>query len=256
VKIKEKEINKREAPAFWKQKYEIKVYESDAIGRLSFPAMCDYFQDMAWRHYNYVEKALGNLLAPGQFWLMTRLEVEILKLPAWQDVIEVETWSRGIEKFYAYRDFIVTGSDGQPVAKGTTTWVVLDTVNKKISRLTELAQKWPSRSDASSLNRNADKLDAPVNPEYGAEYTVQYSDMDVNRHVNNVKYIKWMFDAAGMEFLEKHTVEKAVINFIDETRAGDVVKTGVGKREGLEISCNVLKVGGARDASRAKFYFK
>ena len=230
VKAKEKGINKMESPAFWKQKYEVKVYESDALGRLFFPAMCDYFQDMAWSHYNRVEKALGNLLAPGQFWLMTRLEVEILKLPSWQDVIEVETWSRGIEKFYAYRDFIVTGADGRTSAKATTTWVVLDTVSNKIARLTELAQKWPSRSEVTSLNRNAEKVEEPAAPVYGADYNVQYSDMDLNRHVNNVKYIKWMFDAAGIEFLEKHTVEKAVINFIDETRAGDAVKIGVEKK--------------------------
>ena len=34
------------------------------------------------------------------------------------------------------------------------------------------------------------------------------------------------------------------------------LKSASKKREGLEISCNVLKEGGGRDASRAKFYFK
>ena len=135
-----------DAPELWKQKYEIKVYESDALGRSSFPALCDYIQDMAWRHYTNVEKALGNLLPSGQVWLMTRLEVEVINLPKWQDIIEVETWSRGIEKFYAFRDFVITGNDGKEAAKGTTTWVVLDTVNNKIARLTELASKWPSRA--------------------------------------------------------------------------------------------------------------
>lgn len=245
-----------EAPAFWKQKYEIKVYESDALGRSSFPAMCDYFQDMAWLHYNNVEKALGSLLTQGQFWLMTRLEVEIAAMPAWQDVIEIETWSRGIEKYYAYRDFIVTGADGKTAARATTTWVVLDTINKKISRLTELGLKWPSRSDVSSLGRNAEKLEVAGKTGYGPDYTVRYGDMDVNRHVNNVKYIKWMFDAPGMEYIEAHTLKKAVINFIDETRAGDIVRTGMERTGDLEIACSVFKNGADREACRAKFYFE
>ncbi|MGD0565913.1 MAG: acyl-ACP thioesterase domain-containing protein [Candidatus Goldiibacteriota bacterium] len=245
-----------DAPELWKQKYEIKVYESDALGRSSFPALCDYIQDMAWRHYTNVEKALGNLLPSGQVWLMTRLEVEVINLPKWQDIIEVETWSRGIEKFYAFRDFVITGNDGKEAAKGTTTWVVLDTVNNKIARLTELASKWPSRAFVSSLGRDAEKIEQLTAPAYGPEYNVQYSDMDVNRHVNNVKYVKWMFDAAGMEYLEKHTVKKGIINFIDETRAGDVVKTGIVRANDLEICCSVIKNGSSKDASRAKFYFK
>ena len=234
----------------------IKVYESDALGRSSFPALCDYIQDMAWRHYNNVEKALGSLLPAGQVWLMTRLEVEVINLPGWQDIIEVETWSRGIEKFYAHRDFVITGNDGKEAARGTTTWVVLDTVNNKIARLTDLASRWPSRAEVSSLNRDAEKVGQLKDPLYGPEYTVQYSDMDVNRHVNNVKYVKWMFDAAGMEYLEKHTVKRGVINFIDETRAGDVIMTGIEHVNEMEISCSVMKKGGNRDAGRAKFYFK
>jgi acyl-ACP thioesterase len=244
------------APELWKQKYEIKVYESDALGRSSFPALCDYIQDMAWCHYNNVEKALGSLLPPGQVWLMTRLEVEVIDLPKWQDIIEVETWSRGIDKFYAYRDFIITGNDGKEAAKGTTTWVVLDTVNNKIARLTELASRWPSRTGVSSLGRDAEKVDQLKNPKYGPEYNVQYSDMDVNRHVNNVKYVKWMLDSAGMEYLEKHKIKKGIINFIDETRAGDVIKTGIERLNELEIHCSVLKNNANKDASRARFYFE
>ncbi|MCE5300618.1 MAG: hypothetical protein LLG37_07080 [Spirochaetia bacterium] len=242
-------------PEKWRQEYEIKVYESDALGRANLPSLCDYFQDMAWRHYTNVEKALGALLAPKQIWMMVRLEINIERLPKWQDVLEIETWSRGIERMMAYRDFTMEKKDGTRFAAGTSTWVVMDTNTGRIARLNNLAQKWPSVPGRSSIGKSADKVEDLNNPVFGKPFEVRYSDMDVNRHVNNVEYIKWMFDAPGMEFLESHTIKRAVINFMDEAKAGEEVKAGFEKASETSLKCTVLRLNDGREVSRGLFEF-
>jgi len=134
-----------EPPKQYRKQYEIKLYESDALGRATLPALCNYFQDIASLHYNRVDSIIGPLLSETQIWVMARLEMEIIELPRWQNTIEIETWSRGIEKLYAFRDFIMTGPDGIAVAKGSATWIVLDTASMKIIRLNDISRNFPSQ---------------------------------------------------------------------------------------------------------------
>ena len=52
----------------------------------------------------------------------------------------------------------------------------------------------------------------------------QYSDLDVNGHVNNTRYADWLCDALGTETLEKHPLERFVIHYDSEIRPGQPVE--------------------------------
>jgi len=186
---------------------------------------------------------------------MARLEIEFSMLPRWQDTIEVETWSRGIEKLYAFRDFIMTSADGIAVVKGSATWVVLDTASMKIIRLNDISRDFPSEPQISALGKSADKVNNLTTPLYGKPFEIKYSDMDVNRHVNNVQYIKWMYDRLGRETLEARAPQRCIINFIDESMAGEEVKSGMEKVSDTEYNCNVVRLRDEKELCRAKFIF-
>ena len=256
-KLFEKRSESDQVPREWKEKYDVKVYESDNLERGGLVTLFNYFQNSAWSHYSRVDKVLGPFLSKNQIWAMTRVEIQMTRPARWQEVVEVETWSRGIEKLMAFRDFIIRDAQGAKIAAGTATWVVLDLESKRIQRLTELSEKWPSKPDALSIGKNAEKVDSITKPEYGESFTVQYSDMDLNRHVNSSRYVQWMLDSFGREFLERHDIGRAEINFLDEAMPGDEVYAG---REQLSDSppiflANVSRKGDSREVCRARFTF-
>jgi len=246
-----------EVPREWKEKYEVKVYESDNLERGGLVTLFNYFQNTAWSHYSRVDKVLGPFLAKNQIWAMTRVEIHLTRPARWQEVVEVETWSRGIEKLMAFRDFVISDSHGEKIAAGTATWVVLDLESKRIQRLTALTEKWPSKPGVLSIGKSAEKVDSPANPAYGEAFRVQYSDMDLNRHVNSSRYVQWMLDSFGREFLERNEVGRAEINFLDEAMPGDEIYTG---REQVSDTppvflANVSRKGDSREICRARFAF-
>ncbi len=245
------------APSEWKEKYDVKVYESDNLGRGGLITLFNYFQNAAWGHYSRVDRARGPFLTPNQIWAMTRVEIQLERPAKWQEVVEVETWSRGIEKLMAFRDFIIRDLKGERIAAGTATWVVLDLETKRIQRLSEIAERWPSKPDVFSIRKNADRVDPPANPEYGEAFKVRYSDMDLNHHVNSSRYIQWMLDSFGREFLERYEITKAEINYIDEAMPGDDVITGYEKTSDapLVFLTNVVKKSGNKELCRARFTF-
>jgi acyl-ACP thioesterase len=214
------------APSEWKDRHKVNVYESDNLKRAGMITLFNYFQNAAWAHYNEVEKARGPFLTPSQIWAMTRVEVVLNRTAMWQDDVTVETWSRGIEKLMAYRDFIIWDKDGERIGAGTASWVVIDLVSKRIQRLSDISSRWPSKPDVFSIGKNAEKVASPDNPVYGEVFTVKYSDMDLNQHVNSARYIQWMLDSFGREFLENHDAIKCEVNYIDEVMPGEEVFTG------------------------------
>lgn len=244
-------------PREWKERYEVKVYEADNLERGGLVTLFNYFQNTAWSHYNRVDKVRGPFLTKNQIWAMTRVEVQLRRPARWQEVVEVETWSRGLERMMAFRDFIIRDAKGQTIAAGTATWVVLDLETKRIQRLSDIAGKWPSKPDVFSINKNADKIDPPANSKHGEVFRVKYSDMDLNHHVNSSRYIQWMLDSLGREFLEKYEISKAEINYLDEAMPGDEVFTGSEKVSDTPVVflANVTRKGNDRELCRARFTF-
>lgn len=244
-------------PNEWKEKYEVKVYESDNLERGGLVTLFNYFQNTAWSHYNQVNRLRGPFLSRNQIWAMTRVEVHLSRSAKWQEVVEVETWSRGLEKMTAFRDFIIRDAANERIAAGTSTWVVIDLGSRRIQRLAEIAEKWPSRPEVFSIDKNADKVDPPLAPTFGEAFRIQYSDMDLNHHVNSSRYIQWMLDSFGREFLEKYQVKKAEINYIDEAMPGEVVFAGSEKTsdDPLVFVTNVVRKNDNKEICRARFTF-
>ena len=77
------------------------------------------------------------------FWVLSRLYVEIKKLPKWQDTITLNTWSAGTDGMYAYREFILTDEKGETILTANTAWLILDTESKKIVMLRDQKDTFP-----------------------------------------------------------------------------------------------------------------
>lgn len=247
-----------EAPKEGIEVYNVKVYEADAKGRANIASIANYFQNSAWRHYTSVEKALGRLIPGDSIWMMIRLEIAIKEIPRWGEDIKLVTWSRGIEKLMAYRDFIITDYEGNEKAKGTASWVVVDVKNRKIQKLDKLAEQWPSIKDRSALGRDAEKIRELDNFVAGKYFSVRYSDLDVNRHVNNVKYIEWIMDGYSMEFIEENEINKFEINFTGEAAFGEDVAVNAERlsEKPLVYLHNIVRKSDGKEICRARISYK
>ncbi len=244
-------------PSEWKERYDIKVYESDSLQRGGIVTIFNYFQNTAWIHYSRVDTARGPFLSGNQIWAMTRVEIHLERTPRWQEVVEVETWSRGMDRLMAFRDFVVRDTQERRIASGAATWVILDLETRRIQPLSGIAGRWPSKPGVLAINKNAEKVESAANPAFDEPFRVRYSDMDVNHHVNSARYIQWMLDSLGSEFLQSHETRKAEVNYMDEAMPGDEVYTGKELISGEPpvFLLNVLRKGDGKEICRARIAF-
>ncbi|HOW10747.1 MAG TPA: thioesterase [Bacteroidales bacterium] len=209
-------------PEFIKE-YPVHVYETGPDGKLSLASLFDYFQDIASEHAVSLGYGREELMKNNHFWVLSRMFSRITELPEWGSKITIRTWPRGTDKLFALRDFEARFSDGRIAAKATSSWLILDYSTKRVKRPDEDLSRLHFRPESiGALERNADKLAPPADtPVPGQPFRVRISDLDVNLHTNNVRYIKWVTDSYDLDFTMNNVPVSLEINYLAESRFND-----------------------------------
>ena len=56
-----------------------------------------------------------------------------------------------------------------------------------------------------------------------AEYVTKYSDIDINGHVNSIKYIEHILDLFPLSFYREHRIRRFEMAYVAESYYGDTL---------------------------------
>ena len=210
-------------PAVWTVGLRIHSYDVDFKRRATLDAVCRYFLDAAWNHAEALGVGYTHLAGQMKFWVLSRLVVNIQRLPDWGERVTLNTWPREPRGIFALRDFEVVDARGARVVGGATAWLVLDARSRRPQRLDKLQWSLKVFPAQKATEQEPEKL---AEHDDGAECFsagVRYSDLDVNNHANSVSYIRWLLDAYPTDFHHKHNIQLVEVNYLGETTGGQQV---------------------------------
>lgn len=215
------------------RRYRLHTYETDTHGNMSIPALFNYLQDIASAHAAALHFGKDDLERNNRFWVLSRIFAEMDFMPGWDSEVIITTWPRGIEGIFALRDFEVSDISGKRIGGATSAWLMVDLTNRRPQRpgelLATLGVELPSKQ---SVGRNPEKIPPVETAGYSSlPFSVKYSDLDINLHVNNVRYIQWALDAYPLEFRMKNEMESVEVNYISESLPGDEVVIDICEQE-------------------------
>jgi medium-chain acyl-[acyl-carrier-protein] hydrolase len=243
----------------FEKEYKIPVYDTGPDGKLSLYSLFNYFQDIASEHAVRLKFGRDDLMKANRYWVLSRIVADIYSRPEWEQNIVVRTWPRGTDKIFAIRDYEVFYPDGMPIAAGSSSWLIVDRTTKKIQRPDEMLTRFNSGlSVKNSLGRNAGKVD-PVSEKckFICNHRVKVSDLDVNLHTNNVKYIKWLTDTYDLDFIMNHVPVSVEVNYLAESVVGEEVilkSEEVGQTNSFNHS--VIRTSDERELARMRIDWK
>ncbi len=218
-------------PTAWLDSFRVRSYEIAPDGLLTLPTLCNYLQENAGNHATASDLATDQLLAGGRAWVLIRLQLEIDRFPAWREDIAVETWPSAFDGLYAQRDFSVTDADDAEIARATSQWIVMDVAQRRPIRLPAAVRaiERPDRPNALTPDRAPlEKLEVP---EHERLFSVRRSDLDLNRHVNNVLYVEWALEAVPDAVSEGHRPCRLDVQFRAESVYGDTIRSACAPAE-------------------------
>lgn len=201
----------------------IRSYEVDSTGTVSLPQIADYFQEAAGKNAHDLNFDISHLQEKGATWVLFRLHIKIDDFPSrWQNVT-VNTWPSSGDGIRAFRDYEMINKEGKRLGKGVSQWMVLNMKNRRPMRM-------PGEVIEMGLNVEQHLLPVDKEPfgkmdshDFQSNLEVSLYDIDMNNHVNNVKYIEWMTGYLPVEVVGDLKCHEIKIQYHRETSFGSRV---------------------------------
>lgn len=222
--------------------------EVGAHGRMRVVNAVNRFQDIAGEHADSLGLGVRDLLSKGYTWVLHQLRLTFNRTAVAGEALSIRTWYRPERNLYSLRDFAMEDAGGERVIFGESSWVVLDLKKGRPVRLSAAmpASYEENRSeDFPTGFREIQELDEP---DTEILFNVRLHDLDINRHVNNARYLEWALEGIPMEVLGSSRPAVVEALFRMPARYGDIIVSQV-KRFGdpADVYLHRLKMGKSRE---------
>jgi acyl-ACP thioesterase len=212
----------------WPEQYLIHWYDTDLNGQLKMSALANYLQESAWRHANHLGFGYEDAQKRNEFWVIISLMVKMIGEPRWGETITVETWPKGIDRLFAFRDFKIMDAQGNVIGAATSAWMILDQDTRRPKSVDLVKPVLHLATHQDVLDRNPPML-MPLKEIATTETRmVRFSEVDQHGHVNNIRYIDWCLDALPSEWHRAHRIRGMVINYLSEVKADESIQISTG----------------------------
>ena len=173
-------------------------------------------------------------------WIITDYNMKIDRLPVFDEKITIETYAMSHNRLFCYRAFNIKDEAGNTIIEMVATFVLMDRDTRKVHPvMSEITDAFDSEFSKTMLRGPRFKeLEGGVEQ----EYRVRFYDLDMNGHVNNSKYLDWVFEVMGADFLTQHVPKKVHLKYVKEVLAGGVIASQY-EQEGLKTQHQISSDG-------------
>lgn len=158
-------------------------------------------------------------------WVLARLAIEMERMPKAYDKFTIRTWADDIKRYFTSRNFEVRAEDGTLLGAARSTWAMIDTETRKPADIFAINDGFiinylePVPSTIAPLAR----VKLPADAEDAGSILTHYSDVDINGHINSIKYVDHLLDLWPAAWHAQHAVRRMEISYVAEAHGGDTL---------------------------------
>lgn len=211
----------------------------DKVGKYLFmaePFHCDFSHRLFMGHlgnhllnaadFHSTERDFGmTYLNPiHKTWVLSRLAVEMTEMPLQYTKFYVETWVESAMKYFTNRNFRVVGEDGHVFGYGRSVWAMIDTDTRQPQDIMAIhdgaINNWLVTDKECPIEKSS-RVKMSNRAELVRSIDTYYNDVDVNGHINSIKYIEHVLDLFDLDFYRNHCIQRFEIAYVAESHQGD-----------------------------------
>ena len=160
-------------------------------------------------------------------WVLSRLAIELEDIPVEHDKFVIETWVESAMRYFTKRDWALYSEDGTKVfGYAKSIWAMIDTQTREpqdIFFINDGKIKDYIYPEKGCPIKDVSRVKTPEMTEY-TEFKVMYNDLDVNRHLNSMKYLDHLMDTFPIDYLRDNQVKRVEIAYVAEGHWGDTIR--------------------------------
>ncbi|MBE5756598.1 MAG: hypothetical protein E7342_02245 [Clostridiales bacterium] len=207
------------------QKQNILSKQVDFNLNLRFDEILGIFQDITTTHSKLMGVDYENMLKNSNaYWVLSKMKFKLDGLFKSGDEIVAITWPLAPSTFRFIRDYKILGEKGEIL--GRSEWCVLDAITLRLRKLDSVCypkelEHLNNAVDLTEFTRFTEEFSIE---DYLTEYKAVFTDIDCNKHVNNLSYAKMALNTFSLEEFESFNFNAFEIHFISQTFFEDKIK--------------------------------
>ena len=237
-------------------------FHVDFTGRLFMGVLGNHLLNCAGFHATERGFGMAELNESNYTWVLSRLAVELDDMPMQYEHFSIDTWVENVYRLFTDRNFAIRAADGRVYGYARSVWAMISMDTRKPADLLTLHGGGIVDYIENSVPCPIDK---PGRIKVGScmamrTIPVMYSDIDVNGHVNSIKYMEHVMDLFAKEWYDTHRLRRFEMAYVAETYAGDSLSFFREETDADTYDVEVRKnVGGENPEGevvcRSKLYF-
>jgi acyl-ACP thioesterase len=202
--------------------WEINFLQCYPNGYLKYTDLCNILQLTAGVHAELGGISFSDMQEDHQAWVLSRMRVEIIRLPKWRDVITVKTWINSLENSRSIRCLELYAGD-EKIVGCETFWAVFNTQTRRPENLSLPHEHFEKYPNDKATEIQFSKIDTSIDKTFVTEKTILLSDLDIVNHANSVKYLEWCLDYIEPKLLLNQKVKSFEMNYLKEVSLEDTI---------------------------------
>lgn len=203
----------------------VEPFHVDYTGRIFMGVLGNHMLNAAGKHSQKRGWGIGALNETQHTWVLSRLSIEMEEMPKQYEEIQIKTWVESVSKLFTSRNFAVLRPDGTACGYARSIWAMIDLESRRPCDLTTMYC-----GDLLNYCVSEEENVCPIaghgrfrfrDAELVRNVETYYSDMDINGHINSIKYIEHILDLFPKERFDQQFVQRFEIAYKAESYLGD-----------------------------------
>ncbi len=231
-------------------------FHVDFTGRLTLGVLGNHLLNCAGFHATERGFGMATLNEENYTWVLSRLAIEMDEMPYQYETFSVQTWVENVYRLFTDRNFAIVGKDGRKIGYARSVWAMISMQTRKPIDLMAM-------HDGSIVDYVCDEpcpIEKPLRIKITATAPVstlkaKYSDIDVNGHVNSIRYIEHILDLFPLEKYRTERIRRFEMAYVAESYYGDELSFYLDD-DGNGVYGVEVKKNGSETVCRAKIEFE
>lgn len=203
--------------------YEIHYYDVSSDLKCKLTSLIDFICDIGTQQSEKVNIGLSYLNEKRYGWVFYKYDINVYRYPLFGEIISITTKVTGIRTFYGPREYVIKDQKGNIIADGKALFFLINIDKRRPVRVPHEIFEAYGIEKNSSCKIDTEKLKKPETIDYQNDFYIRHSDIDTNKHVNNVRYVEWALETVPSDILDNYEIRNIKVLFEKETKYGDKI---------------------------------
>lgn len=208
--------------------FTIDAYLTDFRGKATLPMIGGFMLQAATKHAEERGFGYSAMTSMQRAWVLSRMVIEIFEYPKNDTIMVIKTWVANVNRLFTERYFAFEDESGKEIGYAKSLWASIDLKARKPTNVLELEGLSEYITEKENPIEGLTKIPAlKDNYEQASDFIVKYSDVDINKHINSMKYIEHFVDVFDIDMFREKEIRRIEVNYISEGRYGtkiDILK--------------------------------